>query len=407
MSEPPEIIDLRITDVAYGGHGVGRLDNGMVVFVPYAAVGDQLRVRLTERRRHFWKGTIETILNAGPSRTTPKCRYYGQCAGCCYQHLTHAEQIRLKVEQLKSAMKRIGGIRLPSGIDPVITSPQAYGYRNKITLHPATVDGIDYGFYKADNETVMPVAECLIAESALNSLLAKVCGSHAAAANAARPQPRNLTLRSAGTEAPRFFFGKARRSEPRVGESLGERVLHVPADGFYQVNRPIAMQLITWLQRLFRENPTPNLIDAYCGSGVFALALAADAERVIGIETDRHSVRAARFNARQWGADAAEFMEGDVAQVLPTALASIGCGDTTVILDPPRAGCSRRVVRCLCESRPVRIIYVSCDPNTFARDLERLGTGKHYELEVLGLFDMFPQTAQFECVAVLNLAGES
>jgi tRNA/tmRNA/rRNA uracil-C5-methylase (TrmA/RlmC/RlmD family) len=407
------LVEVEIRDVAYGGDGVGRLADGRAVFIPFSAVGDRLLVRLATQHRRFSRGTIEKVLEPGPNRAKPRCRYYGECGGCCFQHLSAEEQVRLKAAQLHGLLARIGGVRQLPPLEEARPAPETYGYRNKIALKPvlsgARLKGLSaarsrprgWGYTRRNNVSVLPIESCPIARPELNAKLAELNASGEAAQwPSRRPDAEKLVLRCSSSGEVLAF-----RIPPEI--SLTERVLdlplRVPAGGFFQVNPPVLDQLAGWLREAYRGLQVETLVDGYCGCGVFALCLAGlTGGEVIGIESDPAAIRCAEENARTAGLKRCRFIAGAVEDHLESALKSApALNRTAVLLDPPRTGCSSEALDALLRLAPQTIILLSCNPATLARDLARLRVGQSYELRRLALFDMFPQTAYFEAVAIL------
>jgi tRNA/tmRNA/rRNA uracil-C5-methylase (TrmA/RlmC/RlmD family) len=397
-------VEIEIHDLAYGGDGVGRLPDGRVLLVPFSAVGDRLLVRLETRHRRFARGTIAELLEPGPARTDPRCPYYGDCGGCCCQHLAADEQVRLKAAQLCGLLARIGGVRSLPPVEEARPAPEVYGYRNKIALRPVLsgAPGPAWGYTRRDNLSVLPIESCPIARPELNARLAALRASgDAARLPSRRPQADKLVLRCSSAGEVLAF-----RIPPKtlLTEKVLNRPLRVPAGGFFQVHLLVLDRLAGWLREACRELSVAALVDGYCGCGVFALCLAElTGAEVIGIESDSASVRCAQENARAAGFGRCRFVAGAVEDHLESALKSAGdLNRAAVLLDPPRAGCSARALETLLRLAPRTIILLSCNPATLARDLARLRVGRSYDLRRLALFDMFPQTAYFEVAAILE-----
>ncbi len=409
-------VEVEIHDLAYGGDGVGRLDDGRAVFVPFSAVGDRLLVRLETQHRRFARGAIAELLEPGPNRVEPGCPYYGECGGCCYQHLNSAEQVRLKAAQLRGLLERIGGVRPAPPLDEARPAPEVYGYRNKISLKPVPsgAPGSAWGYTRRDNRSVLPIETCPIARPELNAKLAALRASGEWARwPSRRPDADRLVLRRSASGQVLAF-----RVPPEtfLTEKVLDRPLRVPAGGFFQVNPPVLDRLAGWLREVYRGLSVETLVEGYCGCGVFALCLAEfTGGEVIGIESDPASARCAEENAREGGPalrspersrrgeGRCRFVAGAVEDHLEPALKSApDLNGAAVLLDPPRTGCSAAALDTLVRLAPRTIILLSCNPSTLARDLARLKVGQSYDLRRLALFDMFPQTAHFEAAALLE-----
>jgi 23S rRNA (uracil1939-C5)-methyltransferase len=370
-----ERVTLVIDDLAFGGEGVGRT-GGMVVFVPLACPGERIEAKITEVKRTFARGVLTRILERSPDRVDPRCRYYGECGGCQYQHLDYAAQLRWKRKQIADLIARVGGFQDPP-VAEVVPCPQPYGYRNRILVRsqwnkPAQT--LNLGFVRWDGGLVCDVDQCAIAEPGLNVALAEW-----------------------------------RRNPPPKGGikqllRLAVDDWEVPEHSFFQNNFFMLPALVDAVRSRLRDAGTRRLIDVYCGVGFFALSLASDVESFLGIELDRPAIVAARRNQVARGLTNGEFLSGDADVLLPQMLAREGGKNVTVLLDPPRTGCHPPGIAALRKAGPAQILYVSCHPATLARDLKLLCADGRYSLAGITPLDMFPQTQHVECVADLRAA---
>ncbi len=372
--QPGARLELRIEDIAFGGEGVGR-SGDFVVFVPFVALGETVDVELTEVKKRFGRARLVRVVEASPDRVTPRCRYFGDCGGCQYQHISYEAQLRLKHKQISDLMRRVG--RFPDlVIDPVAACPAPYGYRNRIMIRSQWdkfKQGLNIGFIRADNRLVVDIEECQIAEPAVND------------------QIRHARLHP----PPKGGLKVVLRLSPEGWE--------VPRDSFFQNNFHLLPTMVKVVRERLRASGSSFLIDAYCGVGFFSLELADLVERFTGIEIDAMAIRAARKNAAAKGRQNGEFVAARVEEALPGLLGQFPAGQTTVIIDPPRTGCPPGLVDLLREQKPGQIIYVSCHPATLARDLNALVADGVYELARLSPLDMFPQTQHLECVVDARL----
>jgi tRNA/tmRNA/rRNA uracil-C5-methylase (TrmA/RlmC/RlmD family) len=367
---PGATLKLTIDDIAFGGDGVGRVDD-FVVFVPFVAPGEVVEAECTEVKKRFARARLARVLEASPERVAPACPYFGDCGGCQYQHLAYAAQLRIKHKQISDLFQRIGGFD-GALIDPVTPCPQPYGYRNRIMIRSQWdkfKQGLNIGFIRADNRLVVDIQECKIAEPALNAQIQQV---------RLHPPPKGglkvvLRVAAEGWEVPR--------------------------DSFFQTNFYLLPRLVETVRERLREGGTRFLMDAYCGVGFFSVELAGSVERFAGVEVDAAAVKAARQNALARGISNGEFVAGRVEELLPRLLARFEAGAATLLLDPPRTGCPPGMLQVLGESPPAQILYVSCHPATLARDLNVLCSQGVFELSRIIPLDMFPQTQHVECVA--------
>ncbi len=370
-------VTVTIHDLAFGGEGVGRLED-LVVFVPFVIPGEVVEVEVTEVKKKFARARLVRVVQASPERVEPPCRYFGQCGGCQYQHIGYAAQLRLKHKQISDLFQRIGGF---SGvvIDPVAPCPEPYGYRNRIMVRTQwnkQQKRIELGFLGIDNEFVVDITECLLAEAVLNEDLQKV---------RANPPPRGglkVTLRV----TPEGWV--------------------VPRDSFFQNNFFLLPKLVETVRERLQDAGTRHLIDAYCGVGFFALELADLVESFVGVEYDALAIKAAKANMAERGLKNGQFVSGPAEDYLGGLLARHPGVPTTLVIDPPRTGVPPDALQRIRRARPHQVIYVSCHPATLARDLQILCADGAYTLAKVTPHDMFPQTQHVECVADLRAGPE-
>ena len=343
-------IGLDIHDVAFGGAGVGRLD-AKIVFVPFTIDGEQVEAEIVERRKSFDRAQLRKVVVRSAQRVNPICPYFGHCGGCDYQHITYQHQLGLKRRQVVQLLERIGRIT-DVEVLPTLASASPYAFRNRISVH-ATEGRI--GFFEKNSRNVVDVERCAIATPAVNDALKELRATGLA-------DGKHRTLRGAGV--PRTFT----QTNDFIAGALLDFVVHQVVSGV--------------------------LVDAYCGSGFFGHALAERLQKVIGIDWNEASINAARQSA---GSNET-YICGDVAKTIESLLEVNR--PQTVILDPSADGVDERVTNALVTHPSNRLIYVSCNPATLARDLARLRS--KFTIVTVQPFDMFPQTAEIEAVAVLN-----
>ncbi|HEY5042574.1 MAG TPA: class I SAM-dependent RNA methyltransferase [Verrucomicrobiae bacterium] len=366
-------ITLAIHDVAFGGEGVGRVDD-FVVFVPFVIVGETVEAEVTEVKKNFARTKLLRVEKSSPERVEPECRYFGACGGCQYQHIDYAAQLRFKHKQISDLFERVGKIS-PDKIQPVLPCPSPYGYRNRIMIRSqwnGPAKKLVIGFIRADNNFVEDIEECKISEPALNEQIAHV---------RANPPPKG------GIKV-------VLRVQPENWE--------VPPDSFFQNNFFLLPKLVETVRDFLKVSGARHLIDLYCGVGFFGIETSDVVESFVGVEYDQLAVAAARQNAASRKIANGEFISAKVEEVLPELLQKFSPEKTSVILDPPRKGCWPATLELLRQTRPAQVIYVSCHPATMARDLNIMCGDGVFELARVQPLDMFPQTQHVECVADLR-----
>jgi tRNA/tmRNA/rRNA uracil-C5-methylase (TrmA/RlmC/RlmD family) len=365
-----EKITITISDIAFGGEGVGR-QGEFVIFVPFVALGEEVEVEITEVKPRFARGRLLRVIRPSTDRVTPECRYFGDCGGCQYQHLAYPTQLKLKRKQIADLFERIGGFDA-SVVAPVTPCPRPYGYRNRIMIRSQWdkfKQGLNIGFIRADNRLVVDIEECRIAEPALNQEIQRV---------RANPPPKGGL---------------------KVVLRIPPEGWVVPRDSFFQNNFFLLPKLVETVCECLRDNESRHLLDIYCGVGFFSIELADAVESFIGVELDEPAIAAARKNAQMRKRTNGEFISGAAEELLPSLLERFPAENTTVLLDPPRKGLHRQMLEVLCAHPPSQVIYVSCHPATMARDLNILCAGGVFSLARVTPLDMFPQTQHVESVA--------
>jgi tRNA/tmRNA/rRNA uracil-C5-methylase (TrmA/RlmC/RlmD family) len=361
---------LSISDVAFGGEGVGRVED-FVVFVPFVIDGEEVEVEITAVKQRFARARPLRVLSASPHRVEPVCRHFGACGGCQYQHIAYAYQLAVKQKQVAGLFDRIGGFG-GDRVEAVIACPQPYGYRNRVMIRSQwnkPEQKLNIGFVRWDGGLVEDIDACSIAEPAINEQIRRV---------RANPPPKG------GIKV-------VLRIPPDGWE--------VPPDSFFQNNFFQLPKLVETVRQVVRQGGSRHLIDLYCGVGFFGIELADAVESFVGVEYDRQAIESARRNARARGCANGEFIAATVEQALPELLKRFSRERTAVVLDPPRKGVHPEVLQWLGRERPAQIIYVSCHPATMARDLNILCGESVFELVRVIPLDMFPQTQHVECVA--------
>ncbi|MBR4597638.1 MAG: class I SAM-dependent RNA methyltransferase [Opitutales bacterium] len=384
-------IELDIEDITNLGAGVGRVDN-FVVMVPFALAGERVRARVFRNQKNFSEADLVEVIKPSPDRVEPKCPLFGVCGGCQYQHLSYEAQLKWKQKQIKDLMQRIGGIADPQ-VEPTHRSPRIFGYRSKLTPHyeRPTRDGkMPVGFVmQGRRNTIVDVENCPIASDAINAALPEI---------RAQIKDRAATFKRGGTVLLRDTLqGVITDNRATATERVGNLELKFVAGEFFQNNPFILPELLDYAAD--GAAGSKYLVDAYCGVGGFALWAAKRFERVVGIEISEKSIACAKENAVKNGIENCEFIAGSAEKIF--AGISFKAEETSVIIDPPRAGCDETFLRQLVEFAPRKLVYVSCGPDTQARDIKYL-TACGYEILKLQPFDLFPQTRHIENVCLLQ-----
>jgi len=378
--------------------------SGWVVMVPFTLPGERVKVRVYRNHKNFSEADLLEVLTPSPHRIAPRCELFGRCGGCQYQHLTYAEQLAWKRRQVEELLRHMADVEFP--VAPVIGSPREFGYRSKITPHfhvgrpddPRTPPAAEtpIGFLKQGTRfELVDVPACPIATPEINAQLPAV-RARTRQRLAAGEFKRDATLLLRHAQE-----GVITDYDAVIHEKVGDLKLHFLARDFFQNNPFILPAFTGYVREQARASGARRLVDAYCGSGLFALSCAPAFERVAGVEVSETSVRFARENAAANGIANATFSAGDAATIFAGLDASFAPADTAVVIDPPRKGCDESFLAQLFTFGPRAVVYVSCDPATQMRDLKSfLAAG--YELTAVQPFDLFPQTRHLECVITLR-----
>ncbi|MFL5906571.1 MAG: 23S rRNA (uracil(1939)-C(5))-methyltransferase RlmD [Solirubrobacterales bacterium] len=433
-----ELITLEIESLAYGGKGVARRD-GYVVFVAGALPGDRVRAEVTKAKRGYAEASATEIVRESPDRVPPRCDHGGEpCPGAPWQGLAYEEQLRHKRQQVEDSLVRLGALT-GFELDRIEPAVEQWRYRNKLEYTFGERDGeLVLGFHARGRwDLVVDAEDCQLASKRNNALRNELRGwarSEGLPAYDRREQAgvlRNLVIRegrrtgrlqsrlvTSPAEIPRppvdlhtIVEGSGSTTEGPTGvlgaeyleEELSGQRFQISHNAFFQTNTEMAMRLYGIAEEMAGLTGGERVFDLFCGIGTLGLSLASAAGEVWGVELVEEAVADAERNARLNGVGNASFRAGDARKEIRPLLEEAGRPDV-VLVDPPRAGLSKKVVRRLIECDAPRIVYVSCNPTTLAPNAAQLGEAG-YRLRRVKPVDMFPQTPHIECVALLEKAS--
>lgn len=420
---------LQIESLANGGNGIAR-EQGRVIFVPGAFPGDVVRVRLTKEKKNYAEAEVVEILQASPQRRTAPCPVAEQCGGCQWQQLPYAEQLDWKQRQFADTLTRQAGVD-PQFLQPIVPSDEEFGYRSRVQVKCFnSAAGFITGFFKPKSRFVVAIDQCPLMAPGLNQLLVRLREKIAPSIYAQHISQIDLAIDDEmatravvhyrGPQAAdlaslirplaeQFSFGLLIRTgrEKSLIKVHGHGDLKIKVDqpalhlnyaagGFAQINLAQNRRLVSAVLDAAQLTGAEKILDLYCGMGNFSLPLARQAEGVCGVEDFAPSIDMAKRNAVENGINNVDFY------TLPAeeALQKFTTDFDLLVLDPPRSGAYAVVEQLL--QRPIaKIIYVSCDPQTLARDLKPLLAGGYHLLSSQA-FDMFPQTFHVESLSVLE-----
>lgn len=447
-----DIVRLRIDDLAFGGKGVGKLD-GYVIFVEGGLPGDLAEVYLYKSGAKFGEGRIEKLIEPSPHRVQAPCEHFEYCGGCKWQNLEYAIQKKYKEDQLRAALIHIGKIPDPP-VEPIIGAHKIYYYRNKMefSFHTDENGSTILGLHHAGRyQDVFQLRQCHLQSEDSNAIVDFV-RTRSVELNLPPYHIRNHEgllrflviregkftggilvnivtgegsfekLKDLGQEIGKKFenvvtvshtinphkanIAKGEKEivlygSDHITERLGSKTYRISASSFFQTNSYQAQRLYDLAVELGQPEGLDRMIDLYTGTGTIAIYFSDLVRNVIGIESVPGAVKDAMANAELNNASNCEFVEADVEEYLREA---VDKGETydLMVLDPPRAGCHPKAIRSICKIRPRKIVYISCNPSTLARDLAEL-MANGYRLEKSIPIDMFPHTYHIESVTRLTL----
>lgn len=389
-----EEVELKIDHLANLGMGVGRV-NGWVVMVPFVIPGELVKVRIYRNHSQYSEGDLLEILESSKYRVSPKCSLFESCGGCQYQHIDYGEQLKIKTQQVKELLEKNGGIQFPVSLAK--SSKQVFGYRSKITPHynrPNKNGDQPIGFLKyGRRQDIVDVKQCVIATDAINESLPEM-REKAVLEGGKKRRQRGGTLLLRDT-----LEGVVNNPKAIVSEKVGELTFQFKAGEFFQNNPYILPDLVEFVKFHASGNGIKHLVDTYCGVGLFALSLSQVFELVVGVEISEAAIQLAKVNAQIHDINNVRFQIGKAEAIFQHI--KFSGENTSVIIDPPRKGCDLAFIEQLLDFNPQKIIYVSCDPATQARDLNYF-VENAYKLTEVQPFDLFPHTRHIESVAILE-----
>ncbi|SFS30452.1 23S rRNA (uracil(1939)-C(5))-methyltransferase RlmD [Marininema halotolerans] len=445
-----ESIELMITGLSHTGDGVGKTEEGFTVFIPLALPGERVRVKIAQVKKTYAHARLEEIIASSDERVDAPCPVFETCGGCQIQHLTYAAQLTMKQQQVIDAFRRIGGLEHTKVLPP-IGMDNPWNYRNKAQVPFGQRNGKTVaGFYAAGSHQIVEFSHCMIQQpendrtiqwvknrvkelqipsyneknhrgilrhvmvrtgihtndvmvvlvtngehlprkkELLSSLIEKIPGLTSVVQNINKRRS-NVVL---GNEN-RLLWG-----DPVIHDYIGDVRFAISPHSFFQVNPLQTERLYREVKNFASLSGKETVLDVYCGTGTIGLYLAKDAKRVLGIESIAQAVDNARENAMANDIHHASFTCGKAEEVLPR-WEQEGIRAQVIVVDPPRKGCEERLLDACVEMNPERIVYVSCNPATLARDASRLEE-RGFQMRGVQPVDMFPHTNHIECVTVFD-----
>ena len=449
MIEKNKSYEAVIEDLTLEGSGLCRVD-GFAVFVPMTAVGDRIRFKAVKVQKNLAYGLLEQIITPSPVRQKSDCPVFRQCGGCAFRHITYVEELRLKEKAVRDAFCRLGGFSLEP--EPILGCPEQNHYRNK-AQYPLGLDGNGHaiaGFYARRSHRIVPADSCLLQDEVFGPVVRTVLGlinryripvydeetgrgmlrhlflrkgpasgemmvclvsttrkvpcldEICQALTAAFPEIVSIVL-NINAERTNVILGRNTITvwgKDTIDDILLDVRLSIAPAAFYQVNSPQAERLYRLGYEYAGFRGDERLLDLYCGIGSIGLGAYRQVNSLVGVEVIQPAVDAARKNAAQNGMERTEFFCADAGEAA-RRLADRGETPDIIIVDPPRKGCDQQVIDSIVRMAPERVVMISCNPATAARDAKLL-CAQGYELKKYRGVDMFPRTGHVETVCLLS-----
>lgn len=445
-----DIINLTITSASAEGSGVGRTQDGITVFVPLSAIGDELEVRILKTKKTYAFGKIEKIITPSPSRIKPDCENFSKCGGCVWRHISYEEECKIKQQKVIDAVTRIGGIK-NADFAPIIACDNTLRYRNKAQL-PIGLDKngeVQIGFYAFHSHRIVNCTDCVLQPEIFAKVI-DVTQNFISRTNndiyderTGKGRLRHLYIRlgevtnelmvcyvvngnglkqedllvkmlresfpnltsviiNSNREDTNVILGAKNRTafgKDYITDELCGLKFKISPFSFWQVNRKQAEKLYNKAKEYANLKSDEILLDLYCGTGTIGLTMADECKTLVGVEIVQDAINDAEENARINGIINARFICADAPKAAEK-LKNDGLKPDVIILDPPRKGCGEELVKTIFEMSPSRVVYVSCDPATLARDLKYFTEG-NYSVKEITPCDMFSRTAHVESVCLI------
>ena len=383
-----EIYEAEVIGLENEGKGVCKV-GGIIVFVPKTLKGEKIRFRVTEIKKNFAKGKLVQVLKESDKRVKPSCPYYEECGGCNLRHQEMKENLKFKKEKIENALKRIG--KIDKKVEDVIPSFKNDNYRNKISLK---VEDDKIGFYGEGTYQLIDIDNCLLAVGEINEAI-KVIRTYI---KGFKNKIKTVTIKYGNAMDDilidindKVIFGTG-----YIKEISNGLMFNCSSKSFFQVNGMQAEKMYDEAIKLAKLKKDDMVLDLYCGTGTIGMILSSHVKKVIGVEIVEDAIINARENLRINDINNESFICGDASKVVSKIKEKID----VLFVDPPRAGVDRKAIAIIKKMMSRKIVYISCNPVTMARDLSYLND--MYDIKKIVPFDMFPNTSHVECVCILE-----
>lgn len=387
---------VKIENLDHFGRGIAKVNN-MPIFVENSLINEEVEIVITKEKKKYMEGFVSNYLKKSPLRVESNCPYYDKCGGCDLLHMSYEEQLKYKENKVKEIIKKFSGLEC---VNSIVGSIQ-FNYRNKVTLH--VKNGV-IGYYKENSNEIISIDKCLLVDERINILIDEIKNLNLNGIN-------KIVIRVTNNESMAIFYGdinsninlradtiiinsKVTKGNGYIEENIGDLKFIISPTSFFQVNN---VGMINIYNKVLDYVDGGNILDLYCGTGTIGIYVSKKADKVLGVEINEEAIKDALLNKKINNINNVDFISGDVGTVLSKNKFKFDI----VIVDPPRAGLDNNSINNIIKINPKKIIYVSCDPVTLARDLNILK--EYYDVLEITPFDMFSNTYHVECVCLLNL----
>ncbi len=386
---------VKIENLDHFGRGIAKVNN-MPIFVENSLIDEEVEIIVTKEKKNYMEGIVDKYIKTSPIRVVSKCPYYDNCGGCDLLHLSYEEQLKYKENKVKEIIKKFSDLEC---VNSIVGSKQ-FNYRNKITLQVNK----EIGYFKKKTNDIIAIDKCLLVDDKINKIIVELKKLDISKIN-------KIVIRVTNLESMVVFYGnitskinldvdtiivnnKVIKGNGYIKENINGLNFIISPTSFFQVNN---IGMINIYNKVLNYIDGGNVLDLYCGTGTIGIYVSKKANNVLGIELNKEAIKDAQINKKLNNIKNIDFISGDVG----TILSRNNFKADIVIVDPPRAGLDSNSINNIIKINPNKIIYVSCDPVTLARDLNILK--EYYDVLEITPFDMFSNTYHVECVCLLKL----
>lgn len=389
---------LEIIRLDHQGRGIGTINN-KIIFIPNTIPGEIIEYKITNEKKNYLEGQVTKYIKKSNDRIIPKCPYYNICGGCQLMHIPYEKQLKYKQNTIEDIILKYTNKNIK--INPIIKSNEEFNYRNKITLHVNN----EIGLYKQNSNEIIKINKCYLVNNKINNILNELnnikldkdeiiikCHDNKTLIhynntnnNLNNIKADNIILNNTNIKGKNYLY-----------ETLNNYIFKISPTSFFQINKNQTIKLYENVKQIAQINKNDNILDLYCGTGTIGIYLSKSANKVLGIEINKEAIKNAKENQKLNNIENIEFIAGDVKDIIK----KIKFSPNIIVLDPPRSGINNNIIKYLIKFKAKKIIYISCNPITLARDLKKLN--EYYSINTIQPIDMFPNTYHIECITLLT-----